>query len=92
MNEFLKILGSKWVIIGFVGQTLFFVRWIVQWFCSEKRQESYVPFSFWVISLIGGFLVLLYAIQRHDPVFIVGQVVGLVTYSRNVVLVLRKKS
>jgi lipid-A-disaccharide synthase-like uncharacterized protein len=35
-----------WLGIGFLGQTLFFGRWVVQWITSEKKSESQVPVSF----------------------------------------------
>ena len=34
----------KWLIgFGFLGQTVFFLRWIIQWVSSERRGESHVP-------------------------------------------------
>ena len=85
-----KVILNPWAAVGFMGQALFFSRWIVQWIASEKRKVSIVPLSFWLISLTGGFLVLIYAIQRHDPVFIFGQLVGIANYSRNILLVRRQ--
>jgi lipid-A-disaccharide synthase-like uncharacterized protein len=76
-----------WVGIGFVGQTLFFSRWLLQWFVSERRGESQIPVSFWYMSLIGSLVVLAYAFYRMDPVFIVGQGVGTLVYIRNIMLV-----
>ncbi|MGZ8405065.1 MAG: lipid-A-disaccharide synthase N-terminal domain-containing protein, partial [Nitrospira sp.] len=43
-----------WLGIGFLGQGLFFGRWLVQWIASERTAESRVPVSFWYMSLIGG--------------------------------------
>ena len=65
-----------WLAIGFLGQGLFFGRWVVQWIASEKKAESQVPISFWYMSLIGGLITLAYAIYRKDPVFIAGQSIG----------------
>ena len=59
-----------WIGIGFLGQGLFFGRWVVQWIASERTSESRVPISFWYMSLIGGLITLTYAIYRMDPVFI----------------------
>ena len=56
-----------WLIIGFGGQGLFFARWIVQWFRSERERESTIPVSFWYLSLIGGLITLAYAIYRNRP-------------------------
>jgi lipid-A-disaccharide synthase-like uncharacterized protein len=76
-----------WIGIGFLGQGLFFGRWVVQWIASERTAESRVPISFWYMSLIGGLITLAYAIYRMDPVFIAGQSIGSVVYIRNLVLI-----
>ncbi len=81
-----------WLIIGFGGQGLFFARWIVQWFRSERERESMIPLSFWYLSLIGGLISLVYAIHRRDPVFIMGQGVGTLVYLRNLRLIYRKRA
>ena len=78
-----------WLSIGFLGQGLFFGRWLVQWIASERTAESRVPVSFWYMSLIGGLITLAYAIYRMDPVFISGQALGAVVYVRNLVLIHR---
>lgn len=81
---------ATWQVIGFVGQGIFTARFLVQWIASEKRQESVVPLAFWWLSILGGFNLLIYAIQRQDPVFIVGQSLGMVVYVRNLMLAARK--
>lgn len=73
-----------WVIFGFVAQFLFMMRFLVQWLASERARRSVVPASFWVFSILGGTLLLIYAISRKDPVFIAGQAAGLFIYFRNV--------
>ena len=78
-----------WLGIGFLGQTLFFGRWVIQWIASEWHQESRVPIGFWYLSLTGGLITLAYAIYRKDPVFIAGQSVGATVYLRNLVLLHR---
>ena len=78
-----------WLGIGFLGQGLFFGRWLVQRLASERTAESRVPISFWYMSLIGGLITLTYAIYRMDPVFISGQALGSVVYVRNLVLIHR---
>jgi lipid-A-disaccharide synthase-like uncharacterized protein len=78
-----------WLAIGFLGQGLFFGRWMIQWITSEKKAESQVPISFWYMSLIGGLITLAYAIYRRDPVFIAGQSIGSIVYIRNLMLIAR---
>jgi lipid-A-disaccharide synthase-like uncharacterized protein len=81
----------KWLIIGFVGQALFSVRFLLQWIASERKGESVVPVLFWYFSLAGGLTLLAYAIYKQDPVFILGQSAGAFVYIRNLVLIFRKK-
>ncbi len=81
----------NWQIIGFVGQGVFTARFLVQWVASEKKRDSVVPVAFWWLSLVGGLNLLIYAIHREDPVFIVGQSMGMVVYVRNLMLVSRRK-
>ena len=79
------------MIVGLVGQGMFSMRFIVQWLTSEKAGKSVIPFSFWIFSLGGSFLLLLYAVYRHDPIFILGQAPNLLIYSRNIWLIKRGK-
>ena len=78
-----------WLAIGFLGQGLFFGRWVIQWIASERKAASQVPVSFWYMSLIGGLITLAYAIYRVDPVFIAGQSIGAIVYIRNLMLISR---
>jgi lipid-A-disaccharide synthase-like uncharacterized protein len=72
-----------WLVFGFVGQACFFSRFLVQWIASERSKRSVVPPAFWFLSIAGGVLLLIYAAHRRDPVFILGQSVGLLVYGRN---------
>lgn len=72
-----------WIGVGFLGQGLFSMRFIVQWIASERRKRSVIPMAFWYFSIGGGMVLLSYAIYRMDPVFIAGQSMGVVIYSRN---------
>jgi lipid-A-disaccharide synthase-like uncharacterized protein len=75
---------DAWVILGFVAQGLFTMRFVVQWIASERARRSVVPAAFWFFSVGGGVLLLIYALYRRDPVFIAGQALGLVVYVRNI--------
>ncbi|WP_406694650.1 lipid-A-disaccharide synthase N-terminal domain-containing protein [Singulisphaera sp. Ch08] len=83
---------SLWVKIGFLGQAAFTARFLVQWVASEKKKASVVPVAFWWLSIVGGLILLAYAIHRRDPVIIVGQATGLLVYIRNLMLVQRARS
>ncbi len=80
-----------WLGIGFLGQALFSMRFLIQWISSEKQKKSVIPIAFWYFSLGGGVTLLSYAIFRQDPVFILGQAGGLLVYSRNLYFVLRAR-
>lgn len=80
-----------WVMVGLTGQLLFTMRFIVQWFVSEKQRKSVIPVAFWYFSLAGGIVLLTYALWRRDPVFILGQSTGLVIYMRNLWLIHTEK-
>jgi lipid-A-disaccharide synthase-like uncharacterized protein len=82
---------NGWVLFGFLGQAIFAARFIVQWIVSEKKRESVVPISFWYFSIGGGIVLLIYAIYKKDPVFMLGQAAGLVVYVRNLMLIMKKK-
>ena len=80
------------MIVGFTGQALFSMRFLIQWLSSEKAGESVVPLAFWFFSLGGGTTLLAYAIYRSDPVFIAGQLTGLFVYCRNLRLIYRTRA
>ncbi|EGO64113.1 lipid A biosynthesis domain protein [Acetonema longum DSM 6540] len=79
-------------MIGFLGQAIFSLRFIVQWITSEKEKKSVVPVVFWYLSIAGSLILLIYAIERKDPVFIVGQSAGFLIYFRNLVLIKNTKT
>ncbi len=72
-----------WKTFGFMGQILFGGRFLVQWLASERVRKSIIPHSFWILSLLGGVFLFIYAIHIQDSVFIVGQGLGLFVYARN---------
>ena len=81
-----------WLAIGFLGQGIFFMRWVVQWLASERSAESRVPIGFWYLSMVGGLITLAYAIYRKDPVFIAGQSIGTFVYIRNLMLIQKQSA
>ena len=79
-----------WLSVGLLGQLMFSLRWITQWWVSEKQKQTVVPESFWYMSFFGGLMVLAYGIYKIDPVIILGQF-GLFIYARNLLFILRAK-
>lgn len=78
---------NGWILLGFFAQAMFTMRFVVQWLASEKAKRSVIPVAFWFFSIAGGSLLFIYAIQRQDPVFIAGQGLGLLIYTRNLMLI-----
>ena len=99
MEFFLNILGLNnlnstdliWMIIGTIGQLIFFSRWIIQWFYSEKNKTSVIPIGFWWCSIIGGIITLVYAINIASFPFILAQLFGIIVYTRNLYLIYNNK-
>jgi lipid-A-disaccharide synthase-like uncharacterized protein len=80
-----------WVVLGFFAQLMFTMRFLVQWIASERVGRSVIPLAFWIFSIGGGLLLLVYALYRRDPVFIAGQAFGVFVYLRNLHFVLRER-
>ena len=78
---------AVWLALGFLGQALFALRLLVQWWRSERAGKSVVPIEFWYLSVGGGVLLLAYAVHRRDPVFTIGQLTGIFVYLRNLHLI-----
>jgi lipid-A-disaccharide synthase-like uncharacterized protein len=91
LQKILNAPSITWLIIGFAGQGLFFLRFLIQWLQSERLGKSVIPIAFWYCSIGGSIITLLYAIYIQDPVFIFGQFPGLFVYSRNLFLIRREK-
>lgn len=79
-----------WLVIGFIGQGLFTMRFLIQWLQSERLRKSVVPVAFWYFSLAGGLTLLAYSLHRKDPVFIAGQATGVFIYLRNLWFIIRE--
>jgi lipid-A-disaccharide synthase-like uncharacterized protein len=77
---------ALWYAIGFLGQVTFGSRFFVQWIVSERARRVIIPRTFWYLSLLGGVALFAYALHRRDPVFAVGQGLGLIVYARNLIL------
>jgi lipid-A-disaccharide synthase-like uncharacterized protein len=88
VHEFLRNDGIPlWlVVLGSAGQVIFTLRFVYQWYYSYRRHVSVLPMGFWIISLVGSATIVCYAIIRLDPVLFLGQSVGFVAYTRNIIL------
>ena len=76
-----------WLIVfGTAGQFIFTFRFIYQWIYSSRKQVSALPPTFWVISLVGSCMIVIYGVLRHDPILILGQSFGFLSYIRNLMI------
>ena len=80
-----------WIAVGLTGQLLFTARFVVQWLSSEREKRSVIPPMFWYFSIGGALILVAYAVQRRDVVFIIGQSSGLIIYARNLQLMRNEK-
>lgn len=81
-----------WLLLfGSAGQIVFTLRFIYQWYISSRAGVSELPAGFWWISLTGSMTIVAYAIVRHDPVLILGQSFGFVSYVRNLMIGYRQR-
>jgi lipid-A-disaccharide synthase-like uncharacterized protein len=76
-----------WLLwLGIISQVVFTLRFVYQWLYSEYKKTSELPLGFWLLSLVGSILILIYAINRKDPVLFVGHLLGSIIYIRNLIL------
>lgn len=83
---------DAFMILGMIGQLLLNVRYIYQWFYSERAGESLLPMGFWIISATASVMVVTYSIYRDDIVLLVAQSLGLIAYIRNIYLHFKSNS
>jgi lipid-A-disaccharide synthase-like uncharacterized protein len=80
-----------WLAFGIVAQLLFTARFIVQWIASEKAGRSVMPMAFWVFSITGGMMTLVYGLVKREPIIILGQALAVGIYVRNIMFVIRER-
>ena len=84
-------LTSPVIAIGALGQLMLNLRFVYQWYYSEKHKDSILPIGFWVISSLASIMILRYATYRLDPVLLVAQGMGIVVYLRNIYIYFKAK-
>ncbi len=78
--------STQLLIWGSIGQLLFTLRFVYQWYHLENLRKSVLPLGFWIISIVGSLMILCYAVLRSDPVLFLGQIFGTVIYARNILI------
>ncbi len=74
------------LIYGSAGQIIFTFRFVYQWIYSKKENESVLPPAFWWISLTGSMIIVSYGAMVKDPILILGQSFGFMSYIRNLMI------
>ena len=82
---------EPWDAVGFVGHFVFFLRFVVQWIETEKKQRSVIPISFWYLSLGGSSICLAYALHVGRLVFILAYSLNMLIYLRNLYHIYRRR-
>ena len=80
-----------WLAFGVVAQLLFTARFVVQWLASERAGQSVIPVAFWILSIVGGGMTLVYGLVRREPSIIMGQILAVAIYVRNLMLIVKNK-
>jgi lipid-A-disaccharide synthase-like uncharacterized protein len=81
-----------WVAIGFAGQALFGMRFLIQWLSSERKGHSVIPVAFWYFSIVGGAVSLVYALHLRAWPIVLGQGMPLLIYARNLWMIYRDRT
>jgi len=69
--------------IGFLAQIFFSARILYQWIASEKAGKVLSPPAFWILSILGSYLLFIYGFLRHDFAIILGQFISYYIYLWN---------
>lgn len=92
-GKFLGITWTAWKIIGWIGNAIFFSRFFVQWYATEKKKQVVVPQAFWWLSLTGSVTLLCYGLfYLHDSVVIFAYAFTWIPYIRNIIIHRRHKA
>ena len=81
---------SAWTLFGLLGNGMFTSRFVVQWYTSERLKQSVIPKNFWLLSLVGGVMQLIYAVHIAKIPVILGYLLTPVIAARNLMLISKK--
>jgi len=79
-------------ILGFLGQGVFGMRFLVQWLASERAGRSVLPTSFWYWSIAGSIMMSVYWVLEREPVGILANLPNALIYCRNLQLLRRNEA
>jgi len=78
---------TAWTFFGLTANACFAGRFILQWISSERKGRSIVPLGFWYLSLLGGVMMLIYAIHVGKLPLVLGAMFTPFIAARNLWLV-----
>lgn len=82
---------TVWIGIGFLGQAVFGVRFLIQWLRSEQEGHSVVPLAFWYCSLAGALITASYAVHLQAWPVLLGTGMPIPIYVRNLYMIHRDR-
>ncbi len=86
-GNFFGIHWGTWKVIGWLGNAIFFSRFFVQWYATEKKKQVVVPVAFWWLSIIGSVTLLCYGLfHLNDSVVIFAYAFTWIPYTRNLII------
>jgi lipid-A-disaccharide synthase-like uncharacterized protein len=86
-GKFLGIEWGLWKVVGWLGNAVFFSRFFVQWYATERLKRVVVPSAFWWLSLTGSLLLLSYGLfHSYDSVYIFAYAFTPIPYIRNLII------
>lgn len=80
-----------WSLLGIVGGFLFASRFWIQWWHAEKNHRGELDRAFWVLSILGSVITLIFSLHVSDYVSLVNYSFGLVPYLRNLMLLKKER-
>ncbi len=80
-----------WMGVGYAGQIVFGIRFLIQWLTSEKKGHSVIPIAFWYCSLVGGILSFTYIVHQREWPLLLGAALPLPIYARNIWMIYRDR-
>ena len=76
-------------IIGGIAAAIFYGRFYLQWYSSERLGRSVVPVGFWYMSCIGSLMLFCYGVYIHSAVGTLSHCFNIFIYVRNLIHVWR---
>lgn len=76
-------------VIGGIAAAIFYGRFYLQWYYSERAGRSVVPIGFWYMSSIGSLLLFGYGVYKQSPVGTLAHCFNIFIYARNLTYIWR---